>query len=410
MRLARRRRRGRGVDGGEPVGHLRADHERAVAAVRRPQRIDPVRVHVGEQRRTAGSIARPSGRSRRRRSRSTRRWGPGAPGRHSRPPRDAPCSIARTSNATAGRSPPSGAPPPPCIAMTSAQPPAGFCADVPPEVGARPILRRDASSPRTRGGAARGPARPCRPPRPGRASTRPRAARRGASGGRRALDSSAEKRSAKIRSARRGSRGGAGRSRSTRTTVSPATVDRPDRRGLPLPGDDQQRAAGGGLAGQVAVDVGRRAEARAERARIRVIAVERAVPRPRRDGPVAAPRPSAEGGERSAAASRPARVTVGHVLAGHAVGLGPDHGEEGPRRAIGDGVNRIATAPLDRPGGVADEPGVIEPLLVGLGGADEVPAVVPDLDPGVIAAPSRARPRSRPAAPAPRPTGTPRPA
>ena len=49
MRLAVRRGGGRGMDGGEPVGHLRADHEGAIAAVRGPEDIDPVRVHVAEQ-------------------------------------------------------------------------------------------------------------------------------------------------------------------------------------------------------------------------------------------------------------------------------------------------------------------------------------------------------------------------
>ena len=37
------------MDGGEPVGHLRADHERAVAAVRGAQGVDPVRIHVAEE-------------------------------------------------------------------------------------------------------------------------------------------------------------------------------------------------------------------------------------------------------------------------------------------------------------------------------------------------------------------------
>ena len=49
MRLAVGRGRGRGVDGGEPVGHLRADHEGAVAAVRGAEDADAVGVDVAEQ-------------------------------------------------------------------------------------------------------------------------------------------------------------------------------------------------------------------------------------------------------------------------------------------------------------------------------------------------------------------------
>ena len=48
-RLPGRRGGGRGVDCGESVRHLWADHKRTITAVRGPEDVDSVRVHVAEQ-------------------------------------------------------------------------------------------------------------------------------------------------------------------------------------------------------------------------------------------------------------------------------------------------------------------------------------------------------------------------
>ena len=328
MRLAVGRRRGRGVDGGEPVGHLRADHERPVAAVRGPQGVDPIGVDVAEQDELPDQPLD---------HRADRVVVEAVPLVVGRPERQVdvaarlgmflvislehrmPLLVVHAAGRTAA-----------AVHRDDQGPAVGrLRADVPPEVGTRPVLGRDRLrlelAPERlvdRRGLVGRPGDRAHRLVPGQLGQQLLAVAR--------FDSSPEKRSAKIRDSSARVSFGPGRSRSTRTTVSPETVTA--RTAAPPACRATTRSDPLGGAGQVRWRLmsadGPRLLPSARRDRRRP--VERRSPRPRRVAPAAAPRPSIEP---AAAVPQPVPPACNDRSRSRRArgGLVPDHREEARR-------------------------------------------------------------------------------